>query len=233
MTNDPRILVLAFIGGTIPSLLWLWFWTKEEEKKPEPKGILTAVFILGMLAVIFVLPIEKFIQSNVASPELQFILWASAEEVIKYLAVMIVLFRTSYASAPIDCPIYLIAAAVGFAALENALFLIKPLSIGATTVGLLTGQLRFLGATLLHAVASGIVGVAIGLSMRMRVFKRKFYLLAGLILATTLHSVFNFFIIQTNRNTEGYFLEVLKVFSFLWVVTIILMLLFEKVRRMN
>ena len=59
MTNDPRILVLAFIGGTIPSLLWLWFWTKEEEKKPEPKGILTAVFILGMLAVIFVLPIEK------------------------------------------------------------------------------------------------------------------------------------------------------------------------------
>src|SRR3990167_626632 len=195
MTNDPRILVLAFIGGTIPSLLWLWFWTKEEEKKPEPKGILTAVFILGMLAVIFVLPIEKFIQSNVASPELQFILWASAEEVIKYLAVMIVLFRTSYASAPIDWPIYLIAAAVGFAALENALFLIKPLSTSASTVGLLTGQLRFLGSTLLHTIASGIIGVAIGISFFMGILGRKVFLLAGFVAAIALHSTFNFFII--------------------------------------
>jgi RsiW-degrading membrane proteinase PrsW (M82 family) len=45
MTSDPKILILAFLGGIIPALLWLWFWIKEEENKPEPKGLLAAVFI--------------------------------------------------------------------------------------------------------------------------------------------------------------------------------------------
>ena len=152
---------------------------------------------------------------------------------MKYLAVLAVLYRTTYANRPMDWPIYLITAAVGFAALENALFLLNPLSIGATTVGLLTGHLRFLGATLLHTVASGIVGISLALSMHMKGLKRKCYVFTGIVLAISLHSVFNFFIIKTSGNAEGYFLEILKVFSFLWVVTIIVMLLFEKVRRMN
>ena len=227
MTTDPKILCLAFLGGIIPALLWLWFWIKEEEKKPEPKKILTITFIVGMAAVILVLPIQKFIQGNINSHELQLVLWATSEEIIKYLAVIVILYRTNYIDDAIDWPIYLITAALGFAALENALFLIKPLSMGENTVGLLTGQLRFLGSTLLHTVSSGILGVALGISMHMKGFKRKWYILAGLLLAIALHSVFNFFIIKSSGN------DFLKVFGFLWVVTIIVMLLFEKVRRMN
>lgn len=233
MTSDPKILILAFIGGIIPSLLWLWFWIKEEEKNPEPKKILTLVFILGMLAVIFVLPIQKFIQGNIGSPEWQLILWASAEEIIKYLAVLIVLYKTTYADEPIDWPIYLITAALGFAAIENALFLIKPLLIGENTISLLTGQLRFLGSTLLHTVSSGILGIALGISLHIEGIKKKLYLVVGFILAIALHNVFNFFIIRVNENGGNYFLEILKVFSFLWVAAIIVMLLFEKIKRIN
>ena len=233
LTDDPKIIALAFIGGIIPSLLWLWFWLKENKKNPEPKGILTIVFIMGMLAVIFVLPIQKFIQGNVDSNELKFILWASAEEIIKYLAVIIVLYKTTYADKPIDWPIYLITAALGFAAIENALFLIKPLSIGENTISLLTGQLRFLGSTLLHTVSSGILGIALGISLHMEGVKKKLYLVVGFILAIALHNVFNFFIIRVNENDGNYFLEILKVFGFLWVVAIIVILLFEKVKRIN
>ncbi len=233
MTNDPKILALAFIGGIIPSLLWLWFWIKEEENDPEPKGVITAVFILGMIGVACVLPIQKFIQAHTNSPEDQLVLWAGSEEIIKYLAVLVVLYRTRYINQAIDWPIYLITAALGFAALENTLFLIKPLSLGQDTVGLLTGEFRFLGSTLLHAVASGILGIALGISLHIEGFKRKLYLITGLVLATALHSVFNFFIIRVKVNDGNYLLEVLKVFGFLWVVTIIVMLLFEKVRRMN
>ena len=140
---------------------------------------------------------------------------------------MLVLFKTNFADEPIDWPIYMITGALGFAALENALFLIKPLSVGATAVGLLTGQLRFLGSTLLHTVSSGIVGITMGISLHMGGFSRKWHFLIGLILAIALHSVFNFFIMKNNGS------DFLKVFAFLWVVTIIVMLLFEKVRRMN
>ncbi len=233
MTNDPKILGLAFLGGIIPSLLWLWFWLKEDKKNPEPKGLLTIVFIMGMVGVICVLPIQKFIQTHIGSPEGQLVLWASAEEIIKYLAVLLVLYRTSYIDEPIDWPIYLITAALGFAALENVFFLIKPLEMGQNTVGLLTGQFRFLGSTLLHTVSSGILGIALGISLRIEGLKRKWYLIVGLILAIALHSVFNFFIIKIKVDDGNSFLELLKVFGFLWVVTIIIMLLFEKVRRMN
>ena len=185
------------------------------------------VFIVGMLAVVCVLPIQKFIQVNINSHEWQLILWASAEEIIKYLAVIIILYKMHHANEPIDWPIYLITAALGFAALENALFLIKPLSIGDNTVGLITGQLRFLGSTLLHTVSSGILGIAIGMSMHMEGLRKLWYLVVGFIFAITLHSVFNFFIM---RNGGSGFL---RVFAFLWVVTIVVMLLFEKLRRMS
>ncbi len=227
MLSDPKILGLSFLLGIIPSLLWLWFWLQEDKKDPEPTSVLSVVFIMGMISVIFVIPIQEFVQAHVNSPEWRLVLWAGAEEIIKYLAVLIVLYRTSLANEPIDWPIYMITGALGFAALENSLFLVKPLSAGATAVGLLTGQLRFLGATLLHTVTSGIVGISLGASVHLSLFNKALHLIFGLALAISLHSVFNFFIIENSGS------DFLKVFAFLWVVTIIVMLLFEKIRRMN
>lgn len=227
MTNDPKILGIALIGGVLPALIWLWFWLREDEEKPEPKGMLMLCFLLGMVAVIFVLPIEKFLQVHISSQELQILSWASVEEIIKYLAVLIVLFNTSYIKNPIDYPIYTITAALGFAALENTFFLIKPLSLDHSTVGLLTSQLRFLGSTLLHSVSSGLIGISLGLSFYLSRFFKKLYLIIGIIAAIALHTAFNFFIIDNNGN------NFLSVFALLWVVTIINMLLIEKLRRMS
>ncbi len=227
MTTDPKTIGLAILGGVTPALFWLWFWLRENKEKPEPKGLLAICFIIGMIAVIFILPVEKFLQTNIQSSEWQIISWATAEEIIKFLAVMIILFRTSNIKSPIDWPIYIITVALGFSALENILFLIKPLSLNQSTVGLLTSQLRFLGSTLLHAVSSGIIGIFLGLSFFGGAWSKKICLLIGLILAIALHSIFNFFIMNNNGS------DFLKVFAFLWVATIINMLLFEKVRKMS
>ena len=227
MTSDPKILGLALLLGVAPALFWLWFWLKEDNQKPEPKGLIAILFIIGMTSVIFVIPAQKFIQNNVTSPEWQIIGWASIEEIIKYLGVVILLYKTKHADEPVDWPIFLITVALGFAALENTMFLIKPLSLDQATVGLLTGQLRFLGSTLLHAVSSGIIGIALGLSFFMGKYIKKIYLLSGIILAIALHSTFNFFIMEDKGS------NFLRVLGFLWVVTIIIILLFEKLRRIS
>src|SRR3989344_4235483 len=96
LTNDPKTLAIAFVGGIIPSLVWLWFWLKEDKQKPEPKGLLAIVFIMGALAVICVLPIQKFIQSAISDPEMRTVLWASAEEILKYLAVILLLYKATH-----------------------------------------------------------------------------------------------------------------------------------------
>lgn len=227
LTTDPSVLILALIGGIVPALFWLWFWLREDKENPEPKGVLFVCFLIGMASVIFILPIEKLIQSSTDSHEWQIISWASIEEIIKYFAMMLILFRTKYINQPIDWPIYMITTALGFAALENTLFLIKPILLDQTTVSLLTGQLRFLGSTLLHAVSSGIVGIALGLSFYMKKFSKRLYLIMALVFAIILHSAFNFSIIKNSGS------DFLKVFAFLWVATIINLLLFEKLRRMS
>ena len=154
-------------------------------------------------------------------------MWAASEEILKYFAFGIIMSRSPYLSKPVDYPIYFMTAALGFAALENTFYLIHPLSTSNMTLSLLTGNLRFLGSTLLHSITTGIMGISIGLAFFKQNDARFWYGLFGLILAIALHGTFNFFIMA--KGGENF----LQVFGFLWVVTIIIMLLFEKLRRMG
>jgi len=86
----------------------------------------------------------------------------------------------------------MIAAALGFAAMENILIAFKVYPEGfAATLGVIA--LRFTGATLLHALASGIVGYFLGLAWFFYHFKKQIIFL-GLLIASLLHLVFNYLI---------------------------------------
>ncbi len=225
--GNQKIIIVALFGGIFPALFWLWFWLKEDKEHPEPKGLIFLTFLIGMATVIFVLPFEQLARVHIDNNTLLTTSWAAMEEIIKYLAVSLVAFKSAYADEPLDFPIYMITAALGFAALENTLFLVHPLSVSDTTVSLLTGNLRFLGATLLHAVASSIIGISIGLSFYGTWLEKKLYLVGGILTAISLHSLFNFFIMKNDG--ANFF----SVFGFLWIVTIITILMFEKLRRMS
>ncbi len=225
--HNPHVLFLAFLGGTIPAVLWLFFWLHEDRETPEPIGLLILTFLAGMISVILVLPIEKYISSLSYSTLILTFLYAASEEVLKYMAFYVIMGANSHLDRPVRYPIYLITAALGFAALENTFYLVKPLLTSNMTLSLLTGNLRFLGSTLLHSATSAIIGISLGLAFFKSKTARIFYGFLGLITAVALHGTFNFFIM----NQSG--VNFLQVFGLLWVVTIIIMLLFEKLRRMG
>jgi RsiW-degrading membrane proteinase PrsW (M82 family) len=225
--KDPKTLILSFVGGILPALIWLWFWLKEDKENPEPKGLLFLTFVLGMIAVILILPFEKIASGLMTSKVNLTLTLATLEESIKYLAALAIALRSKYVDEPADFAIYMITAALGFAAFENFLFLIQPVSLNDNVVSILTGNLRFLGAILLHTTASAIVGILLGLAyFKTRSIKR-FYLVIGLITAIALHTIFNFYIM---RGEGGNFMQI---FGFLWVATIMILLIFEKLRRMS
>ena len=226
MTHDPNILIVSFLGGLAPALLWLWFWLKQDTKK-EPRGLLFLAFILGMASVIFTIPLERLAAGYFSDSKTLIIIWASIEELLKLGAVTLLVFHSLYLDEPVDYPIYFMTTALGFAAFENSIFLIHPITVDGTTVSLLTGALRFMGATLLHAVATGSIGIFLGLAFYHSTFVKVLYLLMGIASAIALHSIFNFFIMDTSGN------NFLRTFGYLWVVAIIIMLLFEKLRRMS
>ena len=227
LSFGPETLLLAFLGGTLPAILWLLFWMREDKGNRESMTLVLTTFVAGMLSVIIVLPIEKLISTLPLSSNMMTILWAASEELLKVFAFVVIMSGNRYLNKPIKYPVYLMASALGFAALENTLFLIHPLSINDTTLSLLTGNLRFLGSTLLHSAASGLVGIGIGLAFFKSRQRRFWYGFAGLVAAIALHATFNFFIIE--KSGENF----IQVFGFLWVITIIIMLLFEKLRRMG
>ncbi len=224
--SHPSTLGLAFLGGTVPALLWLFFWLREDRVR-QPIILIAITFFAGMLATVLVLPLEKFIAGTQENPLMLTILWAACEEILKYLAFAAIMSGNPTLDQPVEYPIYLITAGLGFAALENTLFLMHPLQGGNTTLSLLTGNLRFLGSTLLHAAASGIIGISIGLAYFKSGGTRALFATIGIFAAIALHSTFNFFIME--KSGENF----LQVFGFLWVITIIIMLLFEKLRRMG
>ena len=217
---------IAFLGGLIPALFWLWFWLKQDARKPEPLRLIALSFFAGMLVVPLVLPLQRLALEIFTDAALIWV-WVIVEETLKYAVALIVVLWHKAVDEPIDLIIYMITIALGFAALENALFMFNPLVAGELTQLVVTGKFRFLGATLLHVLASGTVGVFLALAFyRSNVIK----LLAGtlgLCVAILLHALFNFSIM--NASSEA----ILGVFIFVWMGIIFLFLVFEKVKLLE
>lgn len=217
---------IAFLAGLIPALFWLWFWLREDSAHPEPKALIASSFIAGMLIVALVLPLQEYAMERFVGDNLIFV-WVIIEEVLKYCAALIVVLWNRAVDEPIDAIIYMITIALGFSALENALFISNPLREGDYVTSFLTGNFRFLGATLLHVLASGTVGVFMALSYYASRGVKVLVATIGLLVAIILHALFNFFIMDASGDT------VLGVFMFVWMGIVVLFLIFEKVKLLE
>lgn len=173
-----------------------------------------------------VLPLQKFALEQYSGTAL-LVAWVVIEEVLKYAAALIVVLWHRAVDEPIDTIIYMITIALGFSALENALFIWTPFMQGHYMESVLTGHFRFLGATLLHILASGTVGGAMALAFYQPKVWRVVWSTLGLCAAIVLHTLFNFFIMDANGET------ILTVFLFVWMGVIALFLVFEKAKLLK
>lgn len=227
-------IIYAIFGGFLPTLIWLWFWLKEDAH-PEPRRMIFFTFLAGALAVPLALILEEIaswlaVSSGIAKKGTMGIsmifIWAAVEEYLKYFAAKQVAFKRKSFDEPVDALIYMITAALGFAAFENTLFLLKAFQGSGLFLGLITGNLRFLGATVLHTVTSAALGASIGFGFfhKERAWRNVY---GGLLLAILLHVFFNFFIIKNSGAA------IFQIFSVVWIAAIAVIFIFEKIKRIN
>jgi RsiW-degrading membrane proteinase PrsW (M82 family) len=225
----------AFLAGLFPALIWLWFWMHEGHEHHEPKGTIWLTFVAGMCCVFFVYIPQQLILSLTQAAESSWIivfLWAACEEIFKFGAAYIFALRDKGGvfDEPIDAFVYLMTAALGFSAMENTFALLQPVLQGNFVVGILTNNLRFMGANLLHVASSGVFSIFIALAFYKTKWVGRLYTYAGLLLAVLLHGVFNFLIILvTEVGKENIFIA----FSFVWLTIIILILALERVKTIK
>ena len=105
-----------------PAIFWLWYVYQKDRWEPEPRALVVKTFLWGMACALpAALGEALFFWSGfflivVAAPVI--------EEYAKYFVVSRTVYREIEFSEPMDGIVYSAAAALGFASIENLLYLI-------------------------------------------------------------------------------------------------------------
>jgi len=244
------IIMLITSLGFAPPLLWLWFWLKEDAH-PEPRKEIIVVFLMGMSTVLVAFIVQAMFSWILVSVQngfinffdyistkplylpfsqnMQIVLlagFALIEELAKFGAAFITALRSKYYDEPIDAMIYAMTAALGFAALENALF-ISQITTNISEV-LFVGAFRFAHAVLIHAATSAIIGASFAFSF-CHPRRRAAEFILALLFATGIHTFYNILILQNATLAAPSFRASLIVVG----GAIIALILFERARRLR
>lgn len=221
---DTLVALLTVLGGILPALIWLTFWLLEDRCEPEPKKYIFLSFIAGMAAVIIVLPMEKSI-TPFLSGTLLLIAWVAIEEIWKFIAAYVGALHANVFDEPLDAVIYMVTTALGFSAMENIFFLWGPAHNYDILRTLVTGDLRFMGATLVHTISSVTIGLALAYAFNKSAKVKKIAAFVGVVLAISLHTLFNFFILNEGGGATFW------IFLCVWVGIIASLLLVERIKQ--
>jgi RsiW-degrading membrane proteinase PrsW (M82 family) len=171
----------------------------QEDDKKEPKGLVARTFIAGALGAFVALLFQGFFHgrlgagSELATVLIMTVVFAGIEEICKFFAAFFSIRGQEAFDEPVDAMIYPIIAALGFATIEN-LAVAHTAAAGLSLAPVFQAlTLRFIGATLLHTLASGIVGFLWGETLLR--YGRSWGALIGIVFATALHGVFNLLIL--------------------------------------
>lgn len=171
------LLILAIAPAVF---IFLYVYARDRYDR-EPLHLVLWVFLLGALSVI---PIALVELPFVDSPFSSSIVAPVVEEAGKFIVVYLFIFRHREFNEPVDGIIYAMAAALGFAMIENIFYVIE----GGVVVGFMRALLSVPG----HVIFSCIWGAALGIAKFRPECERVKIILAGLIGAMVLHGIFNF-----------------------------------------
>jgi protease PrsW len=188
--------ILAYtVMGFAPGLFWLWYFRRKDDLEPEPRSSLVRVFLLGCASTLLVFAFHR-----VAGPVPDtwsgwtrdvidvFVFTSLVEESAKLAAFFFGAYLWREFDEPLDGIIYGIAAALGFASVENVLYLVW------THDPYLVVQRAFT-ATLAHVVATGTLGFFFGVARFRGGLQRAGLMGMGLALAVAYHGLYDFFLL--------------------------------------
>ncbi|ELY65651.1 PrsW family intramembrane metalloprotease [Natronococcus jeotgali] len=202
---QPSVLVLEdpwlalFFGlSVVPAALLAAFIWYSDITTNEPLGLLVATFVLAILFATF-----AAVVNSVARPYFQllggigtilffYLIVGPVEETVKLLAVRVFAFRSTTFDAVIDGAVYGAIAGLGFAAIENTIYItgtVAEAQMGTITAatGIAT-QRALVGPG--HVIYSAIAGYYLGLAK----FNREHagpIVVKGLLLAAFVHGTYN------------------------------------------
>jgi len=206
---DGNTKIYVGLAGALPALVAMLVFDYLDRKRPEPRSLRWKVSIAGAFSVFPVLFVDGFIIGAVkdhAYPAYTyngamfqaFVVAAAVEEFFKISAIYWIVWRRPEFDERMDGIVYGARAGLGFALLENVLYMVSQPNMDAV---IQTGILRAVLAVPGHAMWSAIIGYS---AARARFDKKGIGFFGGYLLAVAAHGTYDYAIFaHTPMTLEG------------------------------
>lgn len=198
------ILLLAL--SVLPVILLLIYIYRKDKYEKEPIGLLILSFLGGMIAIPLDLALVTLIESMIYSSSTFFSAFFEAglcEELCKFVILFLIIWWNKNFNEYMDGIVYAVFVGLGFACVENVLYVFEG--------GIATGIVR----ALLSVPAHFLFAVVMGYFFSMAKFseKNKFgYLMLALFGAALVHGLFDWLLMLTEFIPAIYCLLLLALF---------------------
>lgn len=217
---------LLFISILPVVLLLLYIYFKDVEK--EPRGMLLLIFIMGCLSTIPIAIVEIILgiyfptdglPSLLGTLVAVFMTIAIVEEFGKWFITYVICFRNKEFNHVYDGIVYAVFASLGFAVIENLLYVV--------TSGFGTGVVRALLSVPSHAVDAVYMGYLLSMSkkhlMQNKHEKSFILLLLSILIPGITHAIYDALLFQFLSIEDWYLLIIFLVFVIItYIIAIIL-----------
>ncbi len=180
----------VFLSALAPVFIIAFYIYFRDKYEKEPLGMLVKALLGGMLVVVPIMFVEQGLMSlmpfdgKVSQAAWQaFVVAASTEELFKYVALYLLVWRSRHFNEQFDGIVYAVFVSLGFALVENIMYVMDG--------GFQTALLRSLTAVPAHAIFGVTMGFYFGIARRYEELRRS-YLLKAIALPVLLHGIYDF-----------------------------------------
>jgi RsiW-degrading membrane proteinase PrsW (M82 family) len=180
-------ILLASLAPVLIILLYIYFRDKYDK---EPIGLLVKALVVGMAIVIPVIFVERLLielmprSGRIGEAAYQaFVVAGSTEELFKFLALYLMVWKSPSFNEKFDGIVYAVFVSLGFAAIENVIYVVEG--------GMQTAVTRALTAVPAHAIFGITMGYYLGIAHMYKELRSK-YLFRALLVPVILHGIYDF-----------------------------------------
>jgi protease PrsW len=191
----------SFISALLIALIWLFYLRRIDIFEPEKWRYVILTFILGILfsfGTSYLSDIDRYILGFTLNGRIFndffycFFGIGLVEELMKFIPFLIILKFTKEVNEPVDYIIYTSISALGFAFAENLLYF--------HGYGLEIIHGRALISVVVHMICSSIIGYGMYFGMQDKNFVRFLRTFLFLLIASFMHGLFDFWLINEKVN---------------------------------
>ncbi len=213
--------IIGAIAPVVAILIYIYYRDKWEK---EPLRKLIAALALGALSVIPVFFVEMWLHDLIYNFQITkrldalytaFVVAAFTEETFKFLALLIIVWRSRQFSEKYDGIVYAVFVSLGFAMVENIKYVLDG--------GMNVAFVRAVTAVPAHALFGVTMGYYLSFARFSLFYKKKNFILA-LLIPIMLHGIYDFILMSAE---PGYFIVFIFYLYYLYKVG------FKRIRELS